>query len=190
MKKLILFTNLILLPLFVFAQPELTGPLGLTFGMNKALVKKIMIDKGGVLVATGFDNTFTFTGITMGSVPSVAVVCMFINRKLYRIFVLFSTPSKGDIQFLFDKIESIVESKYGKPKSTRDFISPYMDVKGDEASALIAGKAIIISSWDQFKNNSRIDLEILATNSDVSVYLYYTDGVLSKDVNAKNAIEF
>ena len=191
MKKLILFTNLILLPLFVFAQTELTGALGLTFGMNKASVRKILIDKGGVFNASESNATaLSFNSVTMGTELPDLVSCMFINDKLYTIFAVFIPPSKVNTQATFNRIEKIIESKYGEPKSTREFTLPYTDGEGEEASAVIAGKATIISSWKQFKNSSSIDLLIMAMNFDAVVVLYYTDGVLMKEVNAKDANDF
>ena len=190
-KKTLLFASFLVFSLSSYTQTELPGALGLTFGMNKASVKKIMIDKGGAFSASNSEvNTLAYTGVTMGTLQTDLVACQFVNDKLYRIAAIFIPPSKVNTQDVFDNIESIVKNKYGEPKSTRKFISPYSDGDGTEIDAIIQGKGTILSSWEQIKNNSTIHLEIKAVNFDVAVVLYYTDGILLKEVNAKNANEF
>jgi hypothetical protein len=191
MKKLVLITTTLLLPFFVFAQTELPGALGLTFGMNKASVKRIMIDKGGVLDASNSDaNTQVYTGVTMGIKHTDWVGCNFINDKLYSIKILFIPVTKLNTQGLFDDLQAIITTKYGKPESIRKFISPYSDGDGNEIDAVLTGKGTIVSLWIKFKNDSGISLEVKPINYQATILLLYEDGILMKEVNAKNANEF
>lgn len=191
MKKLILFAIFFLLPFYIFAQMDLTGALGLKFGMNMASVKEVLNGKGGVFVPSESDSSsVAYICITMGSLQINLVVCLFINDKLYRIGAIFYPPIGVNTQEVFDNIESIIETKYGEPRSIREFISPYSDGQGDVADAVIAGKATINSSWNQFNNSSSINLEIRAIESYVVIMLYYTDGILMKEIDSKNAKDF
>jgi hypothetical protein len=191
MKRFVLIAAILFLPFIVFAQTELTGALGLTFGMNKASVKAIMIDKGGVFDVSNSDSTtLMYTGVTMGTKNPDMVVCNFINNKLYKINILFIPVSELYTQEIYDELEAIITSKYGEPESIRKFKSFYKEGDGNEMDAVKTGNATIASNWLKFNNDSKISLEIKPLNFEVFVVLSYEDGTLKKEVNAKNADEF
>jgi hypothetical protein len=195
MKKILVLIILLIVPVFIFAQVELPGALGMTFGINKVTVKTIISNKGGVPNGTGSNpNVLSFTKVKMGTKICDNVSCKFIDDKLYKIIIAFFPEVEAKTQELYDYIRSIIVDKYGETKSYRDFKGIYTDGDGYEMQAVRTGNADIVSYWTDFKNENAITLEIKAIEDFVYVSLSYEDGILIKEAikreEAKNATEF
>ncbi len=73
MKRIALIIVIALIPCNAFCQVELTGAMGLTFGMNPTTVKGILVKKGGKLSteAAGALSNLTYLKVPMGTMTAV-----------------------------------------------------------------------------------------------------------------------
>ena len=195
MKKVFLLLTIITsFTLISFSQPELTGAIGLTFGMNKSMVKSVILQKGGTLFDEK-ENSVSFSDIPIGSKTSDLMGCQFIHNNLHTICCIFASPLESQTQDLYDDLKSILVSKYGNPqKSFRHFTGIYSDGDGYEMQAVRLGYAIISSYWT-FKDNNVIYIEIEAVSGGrMIVKITYQNDKLSIEVenekSNKNKSEF
>jgi hypothetical protein len=193
MKKIIIFSLLIILPFTIIAQQEMNGALGLIFGMNKENVKSTITNKGGTYKVIN-ESSLTITNLKMGTKMPIIILARFINNKLFEIEVIFLAILESKTQELYNELQAIIENKYGKGESLRKFEGIYEDGDGFEMQAVRKGYATIITFWSDFKNNNAISLEIACDNDIVVVKLLYQDGVLINEVikkqDEKNAKDF
>jgi hypothetical protein len=180
-EKFILFVLIMVNSFSLYAQSDLTGAMGLTFGMNKNAVKSNILKRSGTFETTK-GGTLMITNITMDSKNPVMVMCKFVNLKLFEISVYFIPSLEVKTQELFDEISGIVESKYGKGQSLRTFKGIYKDGDGFEMQAVKTGNGSIATSWSGFNNNNIIYLEIYSLNDNLYVRLIYRDGKLAAKV--------
>lgn len=189
MKKFILlFSALLMIVVTSFAQTELTGALGLTFGMNKDSVISVMQTKGVTPYETK-DNLLSFKDVPIGTKTADRVYCYLVtdptktsNKILHTMKVVFVSDLEAHTQSLYDEIKSILETKYGKAdKSYRTFQSPYTDGDGYEMQAVRVGKASISSYWN-FKYENTVSIELNASGSLYYIAIFYQDATLYKEV--------
>jgi hypothetical protein len=188
MKKIALIFLLIVFSKSLIAQPELTGAMGLTFGMNAISVKNIMMQKGGI-VETSKTGKLIITNITMGTEKPTMVFCDFSNNKLYDISIYFSPTFEAKTQELFDEISKIIVSKYGEGKSFRNFKGIYKDGDGYEMQAIKLGYADIVTYWNKFLNDNVIALEIFPLNNNLYIKLSYQDDKLAAELEKQQSIK-
>jgi hypothetical protein len=189
----LLFALMMVFSISLAAQTELTGALGLTFGMNAGTVKSIMQKKGGI-VESAINGNLSITNVTMGTKKPAMVICKFVNNKLYDIGVYFIPTVEAKTQELFDEISSTIVSKYGEGRSFRHFSGKYTDGDGFEMQAVKLGFADIATYWSKFLNNNAISLEIYPLKDNLYVKLTYQDDRLAaegeKQDATKNNAEF
>jgi hypothetical protein len=192
--KSILLSIMIISSISSLAQEvELKGAMGLTFGSNKATVKKIMASKGAILMSDKAD-IIAYTDFPIGTLKAYILFCKFVNDKLYEIVANFDPVLEAKTQERYDEICEIISSKYGKGDSRRLFTGTYTDGDGFEMQAIRLGNADIATFWVNFKNGSGIIVEIVSINDALRVKLTYQDGVLIDDAikrdNLKNVSDF
>lgn len=189
----VVFFNAMCLTLVSQSPTKLTGALGLTFGINKAKVKEIIVGKGGILKETKI-NSISFSNVKMGTQNSDILLCKVVNDKLFEIVAIFAPSVEARAQELYDEIKNIIESKYGKGESFRSFKGIYTDGDGYEMQAIKTGNATIATYWTNFENKNGIVLEIVGTERLVFIKLSYQDGLLIEEAikieDSKNAVEF
>jgi hypothetical protein len=185
-KRLILLVLIMASSLLLSAQSELTGAIGLTFGMNKNAVKGFIVQKGGT-IENAKGGTLLITNVTMDTKRPVMVMCKFVNYRLFEISAYFIPSLEDKTQELYDEINGIVESKYGKGQSFRDFKGIYEDGDGFEMQAVKTGNASIATYWRNFINSNVICLEIYSLSDNLYVRLTYQDGNLAAKVEKQKA---
>jgi hypothetical protein len=165
-------------------KPVLSAPLNLKFGMSFAEVKKAMIAKG-FEVQTESPKMIMFKDVTIGNMKSAVAVFKFINNKLYQVNFGFFPPAEKMAQKIYDDLQEIIETKYGKGDYYRNFTGAYDDGDGFEMQAVRLGEGSIKSFWLEFADDSGISLAIEPLSTSVYVSLQYQDGILIKDAIAK-----
>jgi hypothetical protein len=188
-KQLILFALFLTRSLSLFAQTELTGAMGLTFGMNKNAVKSAIVQKGGKIENTK-GGTLLVTNVTMESKNPVMAMCKFVSYRLFEISVYFIPSLETKTQELYNEISGIVESKYGKGELSRDFKGTYEVGDSSEMQAVKTGNASIATYWRNFSNSNVICLDIYSLNDNLYVRLTYQDGKLAAKAEAQQAIKY
>ena len=153
MKKLLfLMSIMFVLTLSSFgqsSQKELTGAIGLTFGSDRATVKSILLTKGSYYEMNDI-NVLGFTEVSVGTRIAGAVLCNFVDNKLYRIICSFEPSGNNTIkaQELYDNFVTILTAKYGRASNSfRLFDYPFEDKSEDWDLALESNKATIDSFW-------------------------------------------
>jgi hypothetical protein len=184
MKKLSLFIVFIITQIIIFGQAELTGAIGLTFGMNQSSVKGILMKKGGTL-SMEKDDYMSFIRVQMGTKTADVVICQFVNNKLFEIDADFIPKVETKSQELYDEVRKIIVDKYGESKSFRIFNGIYEDGASYEMQAIRTGNESIATYWTDFKIGNSIALEIKANGNLVYVSLIYQDGFLMGEVEKK-----
>ena len=169
-----------------FAQTELTGAMGLTFGMNPNSVQSVMEKKGGI-VKTLKNGKFIITNVIMGTKKPAMVLCDFVNNKLFDIGIYFTPSLEAKTQDLYDEISEIIVSKYGKGESIRHFKGIYTDDDGYEMQAVKLGNADIVTYWSKFLNNNAICLQIYPLTESLYVKLTYQDDRLAAEAEKQQA---
>jgi hypothetical protein len=158
---------------------ELTGAIGLTFGMDKATVKSILSAKGtfhGMIKP----DVSGFSDVSIGSKKAGIVMCGFVNDKLYRILCIFTPEAENTskAQELYDEFTTILTTKYGKTSNSfRLFDYPFEDKESDWDIAIETSKATIDSFWnlpDKETGNSIA----LSINKDFTVHIDYQSKTL------------
>jgi hypothetical protein len=187
-KKIALIFPLIVFSASLIAQPELTGAMGITFGMNANSVKRIMVQKGGIVIPSTNGN-LTITNITMGTMRPGMVICKFVSNKLFDISIYFIPTLEAKTQELYDEISGIIVSKYGEGKSFRNFKGIYSDGDGYEMQAVKLGNADIVTYWSKFINNNAIALQIYPLSDNLYVKLTYQDDKLAAEAEKQQAIQ-
>jgi hypothetical protein len=190
MKKLLFLVLMVIITNSLIAQSEqteLAGALGLTFGMNATSVKDIMGKKGSTL-REATPEIITYENVQIGTKKADLLSFHIVNDKLHTIKALFISEIEAKTQDIYDDLKNILGSKYGEPKSYRDFTDPYKDGDGYEMQAVRLGKAAIESYWS-FKNDKVIALEIRALKTEMYVSLVYQDSKLFEEVKAKQGIK-
>jgi hypothetical protein len=175
--------------LSLFAQAELTGAMGLTFGMNKNAVKSAIVQKGGKIENVK-GGTLLVTNVAIENKNPVMAMCKFVSYRLFEISVYFIPSLETKTQELYDEIRGIIESKYGKGELSRDFKG--LNEKGDstEMQAVKAGNGSIVTYWKNFNNSNVICLDIYSLNDNLYVRLTYQDGKLAAKAEAQQAIKY
>ena len=190
MKKLLFLGLMVIITNSLIAQSEqteLAGALGLTFGMNATSVKDIMGKKGSTL-REATPEIITYENVQIGTKKADLLSFHIVNDKLHTIKALFISEIEAKTQDIYDDLKNILASKYGEPKSYRDFTDPYKNGDGYEMQAVRLGKAAIESYWS-FKNDKVIALEIRALKTEMYVSLVYQDSKLFEEVKAKQGIK-
>ena len=184
MKKLSLFIFFIIIPILVFGQAELTGAIGLTFGMDQTSVKDILIKKGGTL-SREMDNYISFIKVPIGKKTADVVICQFIDSKLFEIDADFIPVAESETKELYDEVKQIIIDKYGESGSFKIFNGIYEDGASFEMQAIRTGNESIATYWTDFRIGNSIALEIKANRNLVYVSLIYQDGLLMGEVEKK-----
>jgi hypothetical protein len=187
-KKSILFALIVTYSISLFAQPELTGAMGITFGLNTNTVQSLM-EKKGALVKTLKNGKLLITNVTMGTKKPDMVICEFINNKLFDISIYFSPTVEAKTQELYDEISGIIVSKYGAGESYRRFKGIYSDGDGYEMQAVKLGNADIVTYWSKFINKNAIALQIYPLNNSLCVKLTYQDDRLAAEAEKQQAVK-
>ena len=78
-------------------EVELKGAMGLTFGSNKATVKKNMASKGAELMSDKAD-IIAYTDFPVGTLKAYLLFCKFVNDKLYEIVATFDPVLEAKTQ--------------------------------------------------------------------------------------------
>jgi len=187
-KKIALIFLLIVFSTSLIAQPELTGAMGITFGMNANSVKRIMVQKGGIVIPSTNGN-LTITNITMGTMRPGIVICKFVSNKLFDISICFIPTLEAKTQELYDEISGIIVSKYGEGKSFKNFKGIYSDGDGYEMQAVKLGNADIATYWSYFLNKNIIALQICPLSENLYIKLTYQDDKLAAEAEKQQAIQ-
>jgi hypothetical protein len=186
--KSLLFTLIVTIPISLFSQKELTGALGLTFGMDNNSVKKIIAQRGGI-IKTGIEGSLSITNISMGTKKPDMVICKFVNNKLFEIGIYFIPTVEAKTQELYDEISGIIASKYGEGQSFRHFSNVYTDGDGYEMQAVKLGYADIVTYWSNFLNKNAIALQIYPLSNNLYIKLIYQDDRLATEVEKQQSIK-
>jgi hypothetical protein len=185
-KELLISCLLVSFCTLTFAQTAqtLSAPLGLTFGMNAISAKKILTSRGGK-IETESPTLLLVSNVQVGNKTSDVAAFKFINNKLFEVSLSFWPEPEATSQKIYDELQQIVESKYGKGDYYRSFKGIYDDGDGFEMQAVKQGQATIVSYWTNFLNESGISLEIQLLQKNIVVRLGYQDGLLVNDAIAK-----
>jgi hypothetical protein len=186
MKELVFLLFIVVVPTSLFAQseiPELTGAMGLTFGMNKITVKAILLQKGAEFHDEGTNN-LSFRTIPIGTKKADMGIAQFVNDKLHTIKLFFLPDVEGNTQALYDELQGTLTDKYGKPDSNRHFDGIYQDGDGNEMQAIREGHGTIASYWN-FKNDNIVSLEIGNVGYNMHVIIVYQDDKLLSEAIAQ-----
>lgn len=167
----------------LFGQPELTGSLGLTFGMNQQSAKSIMASKK-IDLAESTIKYLAYRNVPIGTMTANTVVVQFVNNKMHTIKVLFLPDLEAKSQELYNDLAEILTLKYGKAESYRHFKTPYEDGDGYEMQAVKLGKADIASYWE-CANRRSVSLEIIPFADKVGVTILYQDDVIYEELKAQ-----
>lgn len=189
MKKILITVLLFLFCIThnLFAQSALEAPLGLKFGCDRATVKQIIKAKGGSLSsekATNYGSADTYSDFSIGSQTVYLGIFKFVDNKLFDIGLFIDPISEPNIEKKYKEVCEIIEKKYGKGESFRNFKYPYKDTEEDVLSALRGEYATIISYWTNFSNNDGIIVEIQKLSS-LYVHLGYQNGNLTDLAQSK-----
>jgi hypothetical protein len=184
MKKLLFIIFFTIIPIIIIGQVELTGAIGLTFGMNQSSVKEILMKNGGTLLREK-DDYISFIKVPIGTKTADLVICQFINSKLFEIDANFIPNVEAESQELYDEVKKIIVDKYGESRSFRIFNGIYENGASYEMQAIRTGNESIATYWSEFKIGNSIALEIKANSSLVYVSLIYQDGLLMGEVEKK-----
>ena len=150
MKRLILFSCLILLPSYIIGQLKpITPPLGLTFGMSEDSFKSIMKKYGEFDQSYNqpYGKALSYINVKIGNTTSDIVGAKFVNNKLFEV-TLYYLVEDIDIHLKYREFCNIFEDKYGTGKEIRYFISPYQEKDGHFVEAVKNGKAKIFTLWE------------------------------------------
>lgn len=182
MKKIIhiLFIFLVLGVTNLKSQ-DLSGCMGINFSESLTNVKSKMLDKKNFTFYKESDNYLMYTDGSFAGHQAVGVVFKFYQNKLHTIIVLLSVDNKPMVMSFYSNILSELESKYNlQPKTVNNFVSPYYEGDGHEASAIRGGYAELLSVFS-FNDNKVIYTTI---TKELSVKLTYQDMKLTElDVN-------
>jgi hypothetical protein len=187
MKKLVFLLSMTFLSTCLLAQSSemnLTGALGLAFGMNSASTKPIMTNKGGEFYKES-TKSIIYTKVPIGTKTADMVILQFVNDKLHTVKAVFFVEVEAKTQGLYDELQTTLTNKYGKPESYRHFDGAYSDGDGYEMQAIREGHGSIDSYWN-FKDNNTISLEISNLKYDMHVAITYQDSKLIKEAIAKD----
>lgn len=165
------------------AQTELTGAVGLSFGISTENVKSIMSKRSGTVDQSG-PNYLSYNDVMIGTKKADILFLQFVNNKLHTIKAMFLPEFEAKTQDLYDELKEIITSKYGKSESYRNFKTPYEDGDGYEMQAVKLGKADISSYW-KFPSDRIISLNIESTEKIIFVSMVYQDGKLFQEVKQK-----
>jgi hypothetical protein len=184
MKRLLFFIVFSIIPIIILGQVELTGAIGLTFGMNQSSVIGILMKNGGTLLREK-DDYISFIKVPIGTKTADLVICQFINNKLFEIDANFIPNVEAKTQELYDEVKKNIVDKYGESGSFRIFNGIYENGASYEMQAIRTGNESIATYWSEFKIGNSIALEIKANNNLVYVSLIYQDGLLMGEVEKK-----
>lgn len=181
MKKLSFFIAFTIIPILIFGQAELTGAIGLTFGMNQSSVKGILTKKGGTIIRDTVDY-ISLIKVQIGTKTADLVICQFVDDKLFEIEANFIPEVEAKTRELYDEVKKIIIDRYGESKSIPVFDGVYEEGLSYALQGRRNGNKSIATYWEEFKIGNSIALEIKANNNLVYVSLMYQDGLLMAEV--------
>jgi hypothetical protein len=184
MKKLSFFILFTIIPIIISGQAELTGAIGLIFGMNQSSVKGVLMKNGGTLLREK-DDYISFIKVPIGAKTADLVICQFINSKLFQIDADFIPKVEAKAHELYNEVRKILIDKYGESGSFRIFKGKYEEGASYEMQAIATGNESIATYWEEFKIGNSIALEIKANFNLVYISLIYQDGLLTNEVGKK-----
>lgn len=185
MKKL-LFLFAILFSTSVFAQTQLTGCMGLEFGMKETQARAIMANKAGFEFYKDNPSTGTVSylnGIFAGR-KCVGAILHFYNDKLHTVIILIeSDPSTKAVE-LYEEVVSDLQIKYNLiPKEYHRYKSPYEEGDGHTLSAIKLGYADLTTLF-AFGDSNVISVSVTQS---LSIKLTYQSAELSAPaIDAQN----
>ena len=182
-KVLFLMSAIMMISISSYAQTpqtELKGAINLTFGMDKATVKSILLSKG-TYHEMNKPNVIGFINVSIGSKKAEFVLCKFVNNKLYSIICSFmpEAESISQAQELYDNFTTILTTKYGNASNSfRLFDYPFEDKSEDWELAIRSSKATIDTFWTiPDENGNTIELSI---TKDFTVEIEYQSKELTE----------
>lgn len=188
MKKTLLIILLFLSGLSLYGQFE--GFWGLRFGQNIEEVKNI-IDKRTSSKGISKDGTLIYYNVNFAGRTAKLASLYYDQGKLYGGIFWFYPEQKPQIFSLYEGIKKDISSKWWRPQVEKEeYLYPF-DGDKESLQALEGGYAKIGSIWfyparSKSDENGSISLFI---DSKCYLTLMYSDGVISKKVSSREAME-
>lgn len=174
-----IFVIILCFPVMIKAQSNVEAPMGLAFGSDMASVKSVMNNKGTFDSENiqSYGKSLLYSGVSVGVKNATLASFKFTDNKLFEVSLVFEPSRETEIEDMYDSICDIINAKYGRGESFRNFKYPYDDTDDDFLIALKGGYATIKTYWMKFDDEDSITVGIEKYGS-LCVILKYQNGKL------------
>lgn len=158
-------------------------PFALKFGDDLEIISKTLgVEPDSVDLE---DGTSLYTlNKSLGSYEVNNVVCLFHEKKLYRIALLFEERSFHLCKSMYDNLSESLSKKYKKIKSENLFFEPYYYGDGYEFQAIRNKKGFVYTTF--VANYNELEYSVEISIAEGYVRILYTDTKMFSEKQKKD----